>query len=425
MRPHDLSFAIDRKQKDGVQHSAAIVIEPHSQESQIIELKGNGRSYVKLSGITGNFYRSEYRKVEPRLIVPGASLSAEDVRAKPNFRSPYVFVPRGQTLERLLKVSPYNPRSLVDFDKAIRGRHNGIYYFYTYPPQEVIAKIKSYAVEGKIGGLVFNVPPFGDKTFNAQQFYDIKELSKYGVKVVWDSSQFGRRLFHRYAFMHPEKMDIFDMAYKSNSIMTIFGSHRPYLVQGVREIDKVVHGFYIYTGGSRGYGTIFSGGGPGSMRQVLHLAFASKMHTGAISLVKEGEFQVTDDKPAELADIAAYSKVIPDFFIPFGIEDINVRQDTLLATSNVYVVAEGGAGTFSEFFEVCVKKGFYFTNEPIFLLGGGGYFNPLIEQLGIMEKRGRISDQVRKHVYPIVDGNQFLPKLVSHYKFQKIRLTGA
>ena len=402
-----------------MKHTSAFYVEPHSQESQIIELKGNGKKDVKLRGITGNFYKSEYKEIKPRIIVPGVSLSAEDVHAKSHFRSPYVFVPKGRTLEKLMKVSPNNPKSLREFDSKIRKKNDGVFIFYTFPPAQVVAKLKSYAAEGRVGALVFSVPPFEEKRFNAQQYYDIRELAKYGVEVVWDSSQFGRMHFHRYAFMKPEKRGVFDKAYSSNSIMTVFGSHRPLSVENVNELAKVISGFYTYTGGRHGYGTVFTGGGPGSMTQALHLALVHNMLTGAISLIKEGEYQSTDAKPINQMSIVAYSKITPDFFVPFSMEDINVRQDTLLAMSNVHVITEGGVGTFSEFYEICVKKGFYFTNEPIFLVGNPRYFKPLMEQMEIMDKAGRISSHIRKQVYFIPNGDRFLPKMIEHYKFQK------
>ena len=419
LRPHDLSFAIRLLQGQGVRHTRAFYVEPHSAHAQIIELMGNGSHPVPVSGVEGNFYRTEEIDVEPRIIVPSQSLSPEESRPKKNFRSSYVFVPSDAGLRRAMKVSPYDPRSLRKFDNLIRGGTRGrAYYFYTFPPQGIMHKLLSYASERHIGSLVFSVPPIDESSFSNKDYEDIRALANFGINVVWDSGHFGRLYFHRFAFMPPEKRHIFDRAYSSASIMAIFGSQFPLEDKNLSELVKIVSGFKEFTGGTGGYGTVVSGGGPGSMTQSLQAARLYGLYTGSISIVKRGEVQTAYKKVLAEGEVQAYDMVQVDFLFPFDMTEINKRQDTLLGIAKVYVVAEGGFGTFSELYEALVKKGFYFTDVPIFLLGDHSFFSPTQMQLEQMRLRGRIAKHVLGDVHHITSGDQFLPLMYKHYNFQ-------
>jgi len=425
LRPHDLSFAIKLQQDNGIRHTRAFYIEPNSAHTQIIELMGNKTHPVGVSGVYGNFYRTEEKDIEPKIKVPGFRLSPEESKPKRHFRSSYVFAPSGSGLKRLMKVSPYDPISLRRFDNFIRGSQRGkSYYFHTFPPQEIILKLLSYAAENHIGSLVFNVPPIDEACFSTADYVHILTFSKYGVNVVWDSQQFGRLYFHRYAFMLPDKRRIFDKAYSSASIMAVFGSQFLLAYGNVAELTKVIMGWKEFTGGRDGYGTVVSGGGPGVMVQSLQAAKLYDLNTGSISIIKRSERLTIERRIHEAVEgtSQSYNIINVDFLFPFDQTEINKRQDTLIAIPKVYVVTEGGFGTFCELFEALMKKGFYFMDTPIFLLGDPEFFKPTLEQLALMGNRGRIAEHVKKpYTYNINHGDQFLPTLLRHYNFQNTR----
>ena len=57
------------------------------------------------------------------------------------------------------------------------------------------------------------------------------------------------------------------------------------------------------------------------------------------------------------------------------------RKEMMENTSDAFVMAPGGIGTFEEFFEVLTLKQLNKHSKPIAVLNVDGYYNPMLEML--------------------------------------------
>ncbi|MEA2037159.1 MAG: hypothetical protein U9O94_06610 [Nanoarchaeota archaeon] len=410
LRTGEFALAISREQKEGVRHTNAFYVYPHSTADLFLEFRGNGKHDVAIEGILAKFYRIDTTKVKSRVTVPELKLTPEIVMAKPYAKSFYVFRPSKDGFKRKIKISPSDLRNLSKFDDLLRnGQRNAAYYFYTFPSLEIVDILQSNAIHGKVGSLIFSEPPLEGEKFDSKYYNEIQRLSEYGVNVVWDSPE-GRLFFHRVAFMKPEKRIEYDKAYSSNSIMAMFGSHHPLGDQDIVEFTALLEGFKRFCGGEKGTATIVCGGGPGSMTQYMHIAQSLGILTGSINILKRGESQAP----------------FADFYFPFPDTNLGIRQENLIVDAGIFTFGPGGHGTLSEAGDVFSRKGFYRSDEPAFFLSSDGYFESLrnlFEEKSRSEdgRPARMNPDLLPHTRFLDKGSQFYPALLKHYGFQRKR----
>ncbi len=415
----ELSVAVSTEQPNGVKHSSAFYASPHSAISLFLELMGNGTTDTAVTHVNAQLYRSDEKIVQEKIYVPVLNFPPKKTPIKPINRS---FNIHTQNTRRPFKVSPYSPESLRKFDNFVRGNPKGTFYYsYTFPSPEIMDKLQSYAAERRVGAVVFSMPPIANKSFNREHYERMKRMSSsYGTLFVWESDHYGTNIFHKdIGFMTPSMRPIMDKAVNSNSILLVMISHRDVNARTMQNLDDAFTGHKLWTGGEEGYGTIGNGGGPGGMTQVLHLAQSKTMYTLTVNLVKEGEYQAYD---AHRNPSAAFKKIKVDCFMPYQMGEVNSRQGNLLGLPGPKIVAEGGVGTFFEFYEMLTKAGFNSLLDPIFLLGDKAFFQYTLDQLDVMNKRNRINPRILHNVHLLEDGKEYLPLVKRHYELAQPKI---
>ncbi|HUI08960.1 MAG TPA: TIGR00730 family Rossman fold protein [Bacteroidota bacterium] len=64
------------------------------------------------------------------------------------------------------------------------------------------------------------------------------------------------------------------------------------------------------------------------------------------------------------------------------VDDMRTRKEMMLSGSDAVVALPGGSGTLEELFEAMTLKRLGIYLKPIVIVNTGGFFNPLLEQLG-------------------------------------------
>ena len=130
--------------------------------------------------------------------------------------------------------------------------------------------------------------------------------------------------------------------------------------------------------GERGHSLVFGGGANGAMGAVARGAKAGKA--------------------------AKIIGVIPRFFNVDGVlsdnctevlytDTMRQRKKILEDSSDAFIVAPGGIGTFDEFFEILSLKQLARMNKPIVIFNSLGYYDPILEMLNKAIEGNFMSDK--------------------------------
>ncbi len=121
--------------------------------------------------------------------------------------------------------------------------------------------------------------------------------------------------------------------------------------------------------------------------------------------------------------------VAPTFFNVDGIlfeectelirtETMRERKFIMEESSDAFIVAPGGIGTFEEFFEVLTLKQLGRHEKAIVLLNTNGYYDKMIELINFTTENHFMTDGCRKLVY-IADTNEEAIEYLENYVPQK------
>ena len=87
------------------------------------------------------------------------------------------------------------------------------------------------------------------------------------------------------------------------------------------------------------------------------------------------------------------------------------RKDRMYALGDAFIALPGGAGTLEEFFEVWTRQHIGIHQQPVALVGPGGFWRPLVALIESLADGGLIQ---RKHLDSLVvveDPAELLPAL--------------
>jgi len=78
------------------------------------------------------------------------------------------------------------------------------------------------------------------------------------------------------------------------------------------------------------------------------------------------------------------------------VENMFERKAIMLKYSDMFVVLPGGFGTLDELFEVVTLAQLKQHTKPVFILNGGGFFDPLLMQMNQMVIQGFVDEKTLK-----------------------------
>lgn len=126
--------------------------------------------------------------------------------------------------------------------------------------------------------------------------------------------------------------------------------------------------------------------------------------------------------------------VIPKFFNVDGVlfkectdviytETMRQRKKVLEDSSDAFIVAPGGIGTFDEFFEILSLKQLSRMNKPIVIYNSLGYYDPLIEMLNVAIEGNFMSEKNLELFKTTADVDELFDYIENYDPSKKINLT--
>lgn len=126
--------------------------------------------------------------------------------------------------------------------------------------------------------------------------------------------------------------------------------------------------------------------------------------------------------------------VIPKFFNIDGVlfkectdviytDTMRQRKKVLEDSSDAFIVAPGGIGTFDEFFEILSLKQLSRMNKPIVIYNSLGYYDPLIEMLNVAIEGKFMSEKNLELFKTTADVNELFDYIENYDSGKKINLT--
>jgi hypothetical protein len=97
------------------------------------------------------------------------------------------------------------------------------------------------------------------------------------------------------------------------------------------------------------------------------------------------------------------------------VSDMHQRKARMAALGDAFVALPGAAGTLEELFEVWTWGQLGLHEKPSALLDVGGFYRPLIEQLGVMAAQGYL-DQAQLDALGVVDDADGFLRFVRGYR---------
>lgn len=126
--------------------------------------------------------------------------------------------------------------------------------------------------------------------------------------------------------------------------------------------------------------------------------------------------------------------VIPKFFNVDGVlfkectdviytDTMRQRKKVLEDSSDAFIVAPGGIGTFDEFFEILSLKQLSRMNKPIVIYNSLGYYDPLIEMLNVAIEGNFMSEKNLELFKTTADVDELFDYIENYDPSNKINLT--
>ncbi len=412
VRPEEYSLLILHDQGDGIRHTQAMHVSPHSAAILHIELKGNGKQDVPVDHVRARFYNDEVVKLKSKIVVPDINISGAQPQLPYNPKNEvYLYVPAiegdpGDTVP-FMDVDSSSAEDLAELGRKIRDMPDpspGRYHFcFKTPPRRDILQIFSDPERrGKIGSIQFTFAPDVNDTFTSADYENLLYMTDLGIEFVWNHQKMGRLFFHRVGFMRADggvdERVLYDHADSSNSIASCFGSSAVCSDRDAADLEDAIEGWSRFTGGT---GYIFNGGGPAMMTAASKAARRYSLRVGTINLVLAEQPQSEN----------------PDIFMPFTEDDLNVRQGAMIDASAVYMVFEGGLGTLFELFECATKNKLNREGKPILIIGDTDFQNNAygLIQTGIRTRK--VPEYVASTVHLLSSGAGVYDTLMQHYHF--------
>ncbi len=407
LRSDSYSLLIAHDQKNGIRNTQALHVNPHSSVDLYLGLKGNSKSDTPIESVKVHFLKNPVHKLRSNVMIPDLKL-ADRVRTTEEHYNPkytvHIHVPsylsgKGNLI-KIGDIDPDSPSDLRMLGKYIRNKKGGNLniYFRTFPPQNIINQLISAETSENISSLVFSRPSILEESFSNTDYWDMKNLRKNDIEVIWDHPILDRLFFHRIGFMKASETDIFDQAYSSNSIFAAFGSAAYASEADKKNMNDATIGVSRFLGR---FGYIVNGGGPAAMNESTNAAREAGLRVITVSLSIAQEQQQD-----------SYRHII----IPFGGRHINIRQGIMTNyAGGGYLIYDGGSGTAFETFEAITKSIIEARNRPILLIGDSPVQQKVADLVDEHVRSGRLSSDIYRNFRHLPDGKQVYNALMDHY----------
>lgn len=132
--------------------------------------------------------------------------------------------------------------------------------------------------------------------------------------------------------------------------------------------------------GEQGWGLVYGGGSVGLMGEVARAALAAGVHVIGVIPHLLAEQEVALHEVTELVRT----------------DTMRERKAVMDERSDAFVVLPGGIGTLEELVEIITLKQLGYHARPIVVLDSGGYWDPLLEQLGRMVAEGMATPDLQE-----------------------------
>ncbi|MCF7860734.1 hypothetical protein K9M79_00690 [Candidatus Woesearchaeota archaeon] len=404
LRINNYSLEILIDQEDGVKHTMAHHVQPHSCSELVVELKGNGKHPVKQTHVLGRLYKNSLTESSSYISRPRQSISTDEMKWIRDKKSPDIFVFK-ETLKGLEMDSVYIPGdqdSLKEFQRNVikfitRGEP---IYFNKFPAEEYVNILASQARLVRPFSICFrDAPDIGTQAFDSRDYDNLVTLANAGVRVYWDHPQKGEKLvFYEEPFLAENDVKRYKRAKSSNSIVSYFGSAEVCSTDHEKAITSALEGIAKFTAGN---GVLYTGGGPNKMSAAGEIAHDLGMLVLTMNLVKPNVKQSFFDGG-----------------VPFNDESIDRRQPSMIGPSSIYLTDEGGVGTGFELYQVLTAAKIERFYKPILVIAHEGTMTYKLARAldtGInIDKTvpGYINDRLH-----FCTGSQVYDALMNHFRF--------
>jgi uncharacterized protein (TIGR00730 family) len=111
--------------------------------------------------------------------------------------------------------------------------------------------------------------------------------------------------------------------------------------------------------------------------------------------VLEGQGIVLGVIPELLIEWEHHHKGLTELAI---VADMHVRKKMMYERCDIAVILPGGFGTLDEFFEMITWNQLKIHNKKIFVLNSGGFYDPLLAHLHLIQQEGFLYDPLEERI---------------------------